>query len=321
MNILILSAGTRNKVVQFFKKEFTNHGNVICTDMSELAPAIYEGVRYYITPSIKDPNYLDIIIDICKREKINGVLSLIDPELELLAQNKNLFEEIDVKLLQSDLELISTSFNKFNFYNTLKSKGFNSQLTVLNSDEVIKKINTGELKFPVFVKPNSGSASLNINKVNDLETLTNLLETHNDLIVQEFIDGKEYGVDVYVDFISKEVTSIFIKEKIKMRAGETDKSISVINNQIFKLIEQFVSTMGYVGQIDIDLFEANGQFYISEVNPRFGGGYPHAYLSGCNFPQFILNNLQGKTNKSEIGAYKENTIMMKYNEIKYLENK
>lgn len=289
--------------------------------MSELAPAIYEGVRYYITPSIKDPNYLDIIIDICKREKINGVLSLIDPELELLAQNKNLFEEIDVKLLQSDLELISTSFNKFNFYNTLKSKGFNSQLTVLNSDEVIKKINTGELKFPVFVKPNSGSASLNINKVNDLETLTNLLETHNDLIVQEFIDGKEYGVDVYVDFISKEVTSIFIKEKIKMRAGETDKSISVINNQIFKLIEQFVSTMGYVGQIDIDLFEANGQFYISEVNPRFGGGYPHAYLSGCNFPQFILNNLQGKTNKSEIGAYKENTIMMKYNEIKYLENK
>ena len=148
-----------------------------------------------------------------------------------------------------------------------------------------------------------------------------MLETHNDLIVQEFIDGKEYGVDVYVDFISKEVTSIFIKEKIKMRAGETDKSISVINNQIFKLIEQFVSTMGYVGQIDIDLFEANGQFYISEVNPRFGGGYPHAYLSGCNFPQFILNNLQGKTNKSEIGAYKENTIMMKYNEIKYLENK
>lgn len=320
INILILSVGTRNKVVQFFKKEFQNYGKIICTDMSELAPAIYEGDKYYITPSIKDDNYIDIIIDICKNENITAVFSLIDPELELLAKNKTLFDEINVKLLESNLEIITSSFNKYEFYKNVKSKGFNSQLTILDRNEVIKMIDKEELHFPVFVKPNSGSASLNINKVNKKSTLINLFNNNeDDLIVQEFIEGKEYGVDVYIDFISKEVVSIFIKEKIKMRAGETDKSISIKNNEIFDLIEKFVQSMGYLGQIDIDLFERNGEFFISEVNPRFGGGYPHAYYSGCNFPKFILNNLQGKQNIKEIGHYKKGSKMMKYNEIKYLE--
>ena len=70
MNILILSAGTRNKIVQYFKKELDGKGNVIATDMSDLAPAIYEADKYYIVPSMNAPEYLDVILTICKKEKI-----------------------------------------------------------------------------------------------------------------------------------------------------------------------------------------------------------------------------------------------------------
>ena len=130
------------------------------------------------------------------------------------------------------------------------------------------------------------------------------------------MDGQEIGADAYIDMISGEVVSIFTKKKIKMRSGETDKAVSFKDPKLFALVERFVSEAGYVGQIDIDIFDINGKYYISEVNPRFGGGYPHAYESGCDHMKLILNNLQGKANEKNIGAYEDGVYMMKYNEVK-----
>ena len=138
------------------------------------------------------------------------------------------------------------------------------------------------------------------------------MKKYDNLMIQEYMDGTEYGVDVYVDIISKKIISIFIKKKLLMRAGETDKAVSVKNNKLFKLIDNFVKQAGFVGQIDIDVFEKNGNFYISEVNPRFGGGYPHAYECGCNFPKYMIQNMMGICNESDIGNYDENIYMMKY---------
>ena len=134
-------------------------------------------------------------------------------------------------------------------------------------------------------------------------------------MIQEFLDGQEIGADVYIDMISGEVVSIFTKKKLKMRAGETDKAVSFKDDKLFALIERFVKEAGYRGQIDIDIFEVNGEYYISEVNPRFGGGYPHAYECGCDHVLLIKNNLEGITNKKKIGAYDEGIYMMKYNEV------
>ena len=100
-----------------------------------------------------------------------------------------------------------------------------------------------------------------------------------------------------------------------MRAGETDKAVSFKDEKLFALIEKFANESGWSGQIDIDIFDVNGEYYISEVNPRFGGGYPHAYECGCDHMMLILNNLCGKTNMKNIGAYDDGVYMMKYNEI------
>ncbi len=315
MNFLILAAGTRNKIVQYFKKTFIGVGTIVAADASELAPAIYDADKYYTVPPITAEGYIDIILDICKKEKINGVLSLIDPELSLLAKFKKDFRALGTTVIGSSYELCEVSLDKYKMYQWLIEHGYNCAKTWLDKEVFYKAVENGEVNYPVFVKPVRGSASISISKVYDKETVEVLFSHEKDLIIQEFLNGQEIGADVYIDMLSGEVVSIFTKKKIKMRAGETDKAVSFKNPKLFKLIERFVLEAGYHGQIDIDIFEINGVYYISEVNPRFGGGYPHAYEAGCNHMKLILNNLLGIVNNKNIGDYEEGIYMMKYNEV------
>ena len=316
MNILILSSGTRNKIVQYFKRELMKKGKVICTDANNLAPSIYEADKYYIVPKINAPGYLEVILSICEKEHINGVLSLIDPELSLLAKNKDKFEKIGTKVIGSSYELCEMSLNKYEMYQWLKKHGYKCAKSYLDKEEFYADVARERINYPVFVKPAKGSASIAISKVYNKETLELLFANSEGLMIQEFLNGQEIGADVYIDLISKEIISIFTKKKILMRAGETDKAESIKDDKLFTLIKSFVSEAGYMGQIDIDIFNVNGEYYISEVNPRFGGGYPHAYESGANHMQMIINNLNGTRNESVIGDnYQEGIYMMKYNEI------
>lgn len=315
MNVLILSAGTRNKIVQYFKKELGQEGIVIATDMSTLAPAIYEADKYYIVPRMNAPEYLDIIIDICKREKITGVLSLIDPELSLISKNKKKFESVGTRVIESSYELCERSLDKMQMYDWLSNHGYKCARSYIDKEKFYSDIEEGRIKYPVFIKPVRGSASIAISKVFDNETVELLFAHEKDLMIQEFLNGQEIGADVYIDMISGEVVSIFTKKKIKMRAGETDKAVSFKDEKLFRLIEKFVKEMGYLGQIDIDIFDVDGEYYISEVNPRFGGGYPHAYESGVNHMKLIVNNLKGNINQNQVGKYDNDIYMMKYNEI------
>ena len=315
MNILILSAGTRNKIVQYFVKTLNGAGKVVATDMSNLAPAIYEADKYYLVPKMTAPEYLDVVLDICKKEEITGVLSLIDPELSLLAENKEKFEAIGTTVIGSSYALCEMSLDKFQMYNWLTEHGYKRAKSYMDKEAFFADVDAGVTTYPVFVKPARGSASVSISKVYDRETIELLFAHEDGLMIQEFLDGQEIGADVYIDMVSHEVVSIFTKKKLKMRAGETDKAVSFKDEKLFALIERFVKDAGYNGQIDVDIFDVNGEYYISEVNPRFGGGYPHAFESGVDHMKLILNNLNGKANEPSIGKYDDGVYMMKYNEV------
>lgn len=315
MNILILSAGTRDKVVQYFKKEAGDGGKIVATDCSNLAPAVYDADKFYLVPRITAPRYLDTILDICKKEEIDGVFSLIDPELSMLAKEKDKFLAVGTTPIISPYDLVETCFDKYKMYQMLQEMKIPTGKCYVEKEAFFAAVDKGEISYPVFVKPVKGSASININKVNSKEEVDLLFTLYDDLMVQEYMDGQEYGADVYIDMITGKCTSIFIKKKIKMRAGETDKSVSVKDEKLFAMLQDFVERCGFRGMIDIDIFDINGTYYISEVNPRFGGGYPHAYACGVNMPGQVLTNLAGKANEITIGEYKENICMMKYNEI------
>ena len=315
MNILILSVGTRNKIVQYFKKAVGSEGRVIATDMCELAPAVYEADKFYKVPCITDDGYINTILDICQKEHVQGVFSLIDPELSLIAKHKNEFESVGVTIIGSSYEICERTLDKIKMFEWLTEHGYRCAKSYADKDKFYADVEAEKISYPVIVKPVCGSASIAISKVYDKETVELLFKKNNNLMIQEFLNGQEIGADVYIDIISGEVVSVFTKKKILMKAGETDKAVSFKDDNLFDLIKNFCKEIGLLGQIDIDIFDVNGEYYISEVNPRFGGGYPFAYECGCDHMKLILDNLNGIVNEVKIGQYEEGVFMMKYNEI------
>lgn len=327
MNVLIASAGTRNLVVRAFRETLAGRGRVIATDASPYAPALYEADRSYIVPRITAPDYIDCLVEICREEHVRGIFSLIDPELSLLAANRDRFAWAGVSVIVSNQDLCDLCLDKYRMYQYLSQKGIRTARCWNSLGAFEQAREDGEVSFPVFVKPQCGSASININHAGNDETVRNLFFNYDDIMVQELMRGQEYGCDVYVDLISGKCTSLFLKKKLRMRAGETDKSVSVKEDTIFAKIAAFAEESGFRGMIDIDLFHdehgqenessqiPDGEWYLSEVNPRFGGGYPHAYACGVNFAQSVLNNLDGIENPVTIGDYEPGIVMMKYCEI------
>jgi len=317
MNILVTSAGRRVKIVEYFREALAkNNGRVIATDCDRNAPALYFADDYEIVPRIDDPNYVEILLDICKKHQIKAVISLIDPELELLANNKNVFTENNIELILSPSKYVDISFDKYETHSYLNRKGIHSVPTYNDLDKVVSMLEKGELTYPLVVKPAKGSASLGLFIVDNLNELKKAYYTLENQIIQPFYKDKEFGIDVYIDMLNGELVDLFIKEKLRMRAGETDKSVSIHNDKVELLVKEMVKQTGFVGPIDVDCFEFNGEYYISEVNPRFGGGYPHAYEMNCNFMTYIIRNLEGETNESyEDYKYDKDYVMMKYDHV------
>lgn len=320
MNILILSCGTRNKIIQYFKKTLAGSGVVVATDMSPYAPALYDADKHYIVPKMTAPGYIDVILDICRREQIDGVLSLIDPELSLLAKHRDDFAAIGTTVIGSGYEQCELALDKMQMYRWLKAHGYRCARSYMDKEAFYADVEAGVMEFPVFVKPVCGSASISINKVYDRETLDFLFSREENLMIQEFLDGQEIGADVYIDMLSGEVVSIFTKKKLLMRSGETDKAVSFKDEKLFALIRRFAEESGCRGQIDMDIFDVNGEYVISEINPRFGGGYPHAYECGVDHMALIRSNLAGRANPVRIGGYEDGLVMMKYVEVKVLKD-
>lgn len=259
--------------------------------------------------------------DICEKEDVGLIFSLIDPELEHLAQRREHFTQKGILLNTGSYEVVRGCFDKTYVLDFLKKNHFPAIKTYLSAEAAMTDVEAGKIAYPLFAKPRSGSGSNCIAKIMNAGQLASYCQQNTDYIIQEYMDGQEIGVDIYVDLLTNKVVSIFAKKKLKMRAGETDKSISFKNEKLFRMIQAFAEAYRLAGANDIDVFERNGEFYISEVNPRFGGGYLHAYECGVNFPAMLINNMNGIANAESIGNYKENICMMKYFDVSMMELK
>ncbi len=316
MNILILSCGTRNKLVRYFREAGNGFERVVGTDCSAYAPALYETDRHYLVPRMTAPDYLDVILRICRDEKIDAVLPLQEDELYLIASHRTRFTAEGICPIVSSAEAVELCRDKYAFYRHLTAHGLPA-LPTFNSLEAFRQgCDAGQIGFPVFVKPVRGCGSMGIQKVERPELLEALCRCSGDeLLIQAFAEGEEYGIDLYADIHSHKTVSVFLKKKLRMRAGETEKSVSVKDDALFDLAKRTADTLELSGPIDMDIFCVDGNYYISEVNPRFGGGYPHAYSCGVNFPKLIAANLAGRENADAVGAYEEGVCMLKYTDL------
>lgn len=312
VNLLITSGGRKGQLLHYFKYELGGVGKLIVADCDTTAPVLYLADNSYIIPSATDPSYIPTLKEICIKEEINAIISLLDSELSVLSKHKQEFKKMGIKIFISDYETIEVCLDKYATYCFIKRNGFNIVPTYIDLEKFKKDYYLKKIQFPIILKPRYGSASLEVNKAANLQEVETIFEMNADILIQQYIQGQEYGVDVYVDEISKEVVSIFIKKKLKMTAGQIDKAVSIKNEKLQNYIIDFVKKLNIIGQADIDVFEMGGEFYILEVNPRFGAGYLIAYQCGQNSPQYIMNNVCGHKNKPEIVQYEENMYMMRY---------
>lgn len=315
MNMLFCSVGRRGELIKNFKETFGDEICIVATDNSEYAPALYLADKSYIVPLISDDAYLDIIIKICETEKIQAITTFIDPEIELLSKNREAFNKIGVEVLAPSFETAEICFDKYLMYKYLEQKNIPTVKTFDSFDAFKKDYADGRIDFPVFVKPRTGSGSVGARKILNLNDLELYCADNSDFIIQEFMAGEDIDADVYIDTVSHKVVRMFTKKKIETKIGGANKTISFTDKKLFDLIDEISEIFHFNGPIDMDFFYDNERYYLSEINPRFGGAYLHAYGAGVNFPQLIYNNVNGMANERLIGNYEEDIVMMMYDSV------
>lgn len=316
MNCLMLSAGRRCELLKNFRKTMGDEGRIIATDISATAPAIYMADKYYIVPRINDQNYIPEILKICEREQVQVVTTLIDPEIMILAKHRKEFSNIGVEVLAPYLETAEICFDKFVMYKYLKEKGIRTVLTYGDIESFEKGIQTEEIEFPVFVKPRRGSGSVGARKIETIDSLKEAIEKDPSLIIQEFMgNALDIDADIYVDTISNQAVALFSKKKLETKIGGASKTVSFKDEKLNQFAKDALKAFKFNGPIDMDLWYRDGEYYLSEINPRFGGGYLHAYGAGVDFVKLIQNNVKGIENKPNFGNYDNNIVMMMYDSV------
>jgi len=312
MNLLFCSVGGFVELINNFKKSLHKDSKIIATSNSNTAPALYFADKQYVVPNVTDKEYIPIILDICVNNGIKAVMTLIDHEIEILAANKEKFKEIGVEVLTPDLETAIVCYDKYKMYEHLKQNGIKTITTYKDFDDFSKDYEEKKCVFPLFVKPRTGNGSIGARKIDNYDELKTICNREHDLIIQEFMDGVESDVDVYIDTISGKVVSIFAKEKLAKTIGGTLKGISFKDEKLYTAVEKVASKFKFCGPTDMEFFYQNGEYYLSEINPRFSAAYGHAYECGVDFIKLIMNNLAGRENTGEVGNYEEAVLMMKY---------
>lgn len=315
MNILFCSVGRRCELLKDFRKTLGEELKIVVTDNSQVAPAMAFADRAYLVPLINDPSYIPMVLEICKKEEIHAVTTLIDPEIMLLAEHREEFEALGVTVLAPYEETARLCFDKYEMYRFLVEKGIDTVKTYGSYDAFMEAYGKGEIAFPVFVKPRTGSGSVGARKIETPELLKQVTDQDKSLIIQELMRGTDLDADVYVDTISHQPVAMFSKRKLSTTIGGANKTISFKDEALFAFIKKVLSLMRFNGPLDMDFFYQNGKYYLSEINPRFGGAYLHAYGAGVDFIKLIRENIAGRENPEHIGDYEEDVVMMMYDSV------
>lgn len=328
INILLTSAGRRRYLVDFFKKALKGNGKVYATNSSEISAALEAADGAAVSPLIYDKNYIPFLLNFCRRNRIAAVIPLFDIDLPILSKHKKEFEDIGTRVIVSDSNIIEICNDKWKTYSFLKQNHFNTIKTYIDLKAALDALVAKEIEYPLVIKPRWGMGSLDIfiaNNEQELQVLYTKVkrelqdsylkyESREDstraVLIQEYITGQEYGMDIIHD-LEGNYCSVVVKEKLGMRAGETDCARIVDDKDIILLGKKLSSLVKHIGNMDVDLFRKNGMLYILELNARFGGGYPFSHIAGIDLPGAIIGWLKGEKVSEKFFHAKKDIVIQK----------
>jgi carbamoyl-phosphate synthase large subunit len=305
MNVLLTCAGRRNYMVEFFRAALAGRGQVYAADCGQDAPALHEADRAFVVPPISHPEYIEHMLELCRAHAVRLLVPLNDLELPVLAEHRDRFRDEGTVAVVSSPEVIDTCFDKAATGRFLEGCGLACPKTYLTLREARTALDRGEIALPLVIKPRWGSASIGIvhvERADDLAPAYHLIRqqlagtilaaaTARDLeravLIQERLRGQEYGLDVVNDLHGRYVTT-FARCKLAMRAGETDRAVTVESHEFVRLGATVGQRLGHLGNLDCDVFLAEDRLYALELNPRFGGGYPFSHIAGADLPAALI---------------------------------
>jgi carbamoyl-phosphate synthase large subunit len=304
MNILLTSAGRRSYIIDYFKRALNGAGNVHASN-SVMSPALFHADEYTITPMIYDSDYIEYLKKYAYKNNIKAIIPLFDVDIPILSKEKINFKESGVQVVVSDYNVTQICNDKWKTHNFLEQNWFNVPKTYISIDTAKRDLAANTVQFPLVLKPRWGMGSIGIfiaESVTELEVLYNktkyavqstylsyesAIDIEHSVLIQQKINGQEYGVDVINDLNKNYVTTL-VKRKIAMRAGETDVAITENNESIRDVGKRIAKSLMHIGNLDVDCFLADGIVYILELNCRLGGGYPFSHMAGANLPLALV---------------------------------
>ena len=320
MNVLLTSAGRRVSLLKAFKDvTHQQNGRVFAGDVDSLAPTLYFADQSLRLPRIDDSAYIPSLKEIVENHHIKLIVPTIDSDLLILAREASDFRRIGCEVLVSSYDLINSCQDKWEFVRLFEKNGFLVPRSWLPK-EIAKAQTQTSLPTNLFIKPRGGSASKDSYRVHR-DDLSTLLPQVPNPIVQKEIKAPEITIDALLDFEGKPIHFV-PRFRIRTLAGESIQGSTFADadlaDWILRLLEA-VATLGGKGPITIQAFLTNGQPTLSEINPRFGGGFPLTLAAGGDYPEWIMQMVAGKTVKPKIGNYTKNLYMTRYHEEIFLE--
>lgn len=298
MKILFTSTGRRVELVQAFRnaaQKLNIELKIYGADISATAPALYFCDETRIVSRIREPEYIPDLLSICEKDQIDCLIPTIDTDLTILAENRDRFESIGTTVLVSDIDKIRICRDKRHTADYFKH-------LMLNTPDYSDNVNEYTAGFPAFIKPRDGSSSIDTYKVESQSELESFALRVPNYIIQPFISGREYTVDIFCD-LSGNPIFITPRERLATRSGEVLKTRICQDDIMIAEMKRLVNDFRPRGQITVQLIhdESSGKNYYLEINPRFGGGAPLSIKAGADSAMAIIRILSGE--KLQYTAY------------------
>lgn len=290
MRILFTGVGRRVELLQEFRNAalvLNKDIKIYGADISGTAPALAYCDFTRSVVSMKNEGYIQNLIEICRDDCIDLLIPTIDTDLLALSENKDEFEAIGTKVMVSSPDRIRIC----------RDKNYTSRFFIdcgLNSPVPVNDWRQYKGGYPAFIKPKDGSSSINAFMAKNEEELRLYARQIEDYIVQPFINGREFTIDVFCDWSGNPVC-IVPRERLQIRAGEVLKTQICMDQTMIEEARCLCKHFRPCGPMTVQLIRDNsGVDWFIEINPRFGGGAPLSMKAGARSAETVLKLMDGE---------------------------
>lgn len=313
-NILLTSVGRRVELVGAFRDAYSKcglDGTIVGTDVDWLAPANQFVDTALLVPRTDSARFIPAIAEICQVHSIDLVLPLIDPDIPVLAANRDQIERTGAEVAVVDAEAAAIASDKW------LAGGFFNRYGLPTPQSWLPEQLQAITAFPIFIKPRGGSAAEHTYRADNPQELGIFLNRVPNPIIQEFLPGPEITCDVVADLDGR-VMAVVQRQRIAVRGGEANKSVTIANLRIDAACRTIAESLPARGPITVQCMMKEDTPHFIEINGRVGGGLPLAIAAGVNVPAMLLS-LVAEIPTTALGSeYRIGTYMTRCDESVFL---